>query len=135
MFAREYIHRHHEGLRWATVLLLAALVALLLATVATGVVPDKPDEGPVITFVVSPSFGVFRGAEYPGATPFVSVGTEVEPNTVVGVIESAYSQSYEMVVRAGVKGTIVEVLATDGEMVTLGQPLFKVECQMPPKTD
>ena len=68
--------------------------------------------------------GTFYRAEAPGAAPFVDVGTRVEPDTVVCLIEVMKMMNS---VAAGVSGTVVEVYAQNGEVVEHGDPLFRVE--------
>jgi acetyl-CoA carboxylase biotin carboxyl carrier protein len=73
--------------------------------------------------VVSPMLGTFYRAQAPGASPFVDVGTRVEPDTVVCLIEVMKMMNS---VPAGVAGTIVEVCAENAQLVEDGAPLFQV---------
>jgi acetyl-CoA carboxylase biotin carboxyl carrier protein len=68
--------------------------------------------------------GTFYRAEGPGMAPFVDVGTRVEPDTVVCIIEIMKMMNS---VPAGVAGTIVEVCAEDAQLVGDGETLFRVE--------
>ena len=68
--------------------------------------------------------GIFYRAPAPGATPFVDLGERVDEATVVGLIEVMKMMN---AVPAGVAGTIVEVCATNAEVVEYGAPLFRVE--------
>jgi acetyl-CoA carboxylase biotin carboxyl carrier protein len=72
----------------------------------------------------APMLGTFYRAEAPGATPFVDVGTEVEPGTVVCLIEVMKMMNS---IQAGVAGTIVEVCAENAQLVQYGDPLFRVQ--------
>ena len=83
--------------------------------------PAAEDAGDVIA---SPMLGTFYRAHAPGAAPFVDVGSIVEPDTLVGIIEVMKMMNS---VHAGVSGTIVEVCAENGELVEHGSPLFRVE--------
>ncbi|MGZ4201483.1 MAG: acetyl-CoA carboxylase biotin carboxyl carrier protein [Thermoleophilaceae bacterium] len=74
--------------------------------------------------VTAPMLGTFYRAEGPGAQPFVEVGAQVEPDTVVCIIEVMKMMNS---VPAGVAGTVTEVLAENAELVEFGQPLFRVE--------
>jgi biotin carboxyl carrier protein len=67
--------------------------------------------------------GTFYRAPKPGAPPFIDVGSPVEENTVVAIIEVMKLMN---TVRAGVRGTVTEVLLTDGALAEFGQPLFRV---------
>jgi acetyl-CoA carboxylase biotin carboxyl carrier protein len=73
--------------------------------------------------VSSPMLGTFYRAQAPGAPPFVDVGTRVEPDTVVCLIEVMKMMNS---VPAGVVGTIVEVCVENAELVENGAPLFQV---------
>jgi acetyl-CoA carboxylase biotin carboxyl carrier protein len=68
--------------------------------------------------------GTFYRAPAPGATPFVDVGTRVDEETVVCLIEVMKMMN---AVPAGVSGTIVEVCAENAAVVEYGAPLFRVE--------
>ena len=63
-------------------------------------------------------------APEPGAPPFVTVGQQVTEDTTCGLIEVMKVFNS---VRAGVKGTIVEVVAANGGFVEFGQTLFIVK--------
>ena len=72
----------------------------------------------------APMLGTFYRAEAPGATPFVDVGAQVEPDTIVCLIEVMKMMNS---IPAGVSGTIAEICAENGELVEYGEPLFRVE--------
>ncbi|MEJ0005743.1 MAG: biotin/lipoyl-containing protein, partial [Steroidobacteraceae bacterium] len=63
---------------------------------------------PDIQNLPSPLLGTFYRAPKPGAPPFVQVDAQVEADTIVGIIEVMKLMN---TVRAGVRGTVVEVLA------------------------
>lgn len=73
--------------------------------------------------ITAPIVGTFYRAPAPGAPPFVTEGTTVEPDTVVGLIEVMKMMNP---IPAGVAGTIVEVCAANAEPVEFGTPLFRV---------
>ena len=72
----------------------------------------------------SPMLGTFYRAERPGADPFVDVGTEVDPDTIVAIIEVMKMMNS---VPAGITGTIAEVCCDNASLVEYGQPLFRVD--------
>jgi acetyl-CoA carboxylase biotin carboxyl carrier protein len=72
----------------------------------------------------SPMLGTFYRAERPGADAFVDVGTEVEPDTIVAIIEVMKMMNS---VPAGITGTIAEVCCDNASLVEYGQPLFRVD--------
>ncbi len=68
--------------------------------------------------------GTFYRSPSPGAEPYVSVGSEVEADTVVCIIEAMKVMNE---IKAEVSGRIVEILVEDVEPVEYGQVLFLVE--------
>jgi acetyl-CoA carboxylase biotin carboxyl carrier protein len=77
-----------------------------------------------MTAVTAPILGTFYVAPEPGAPPFVKVGQQVTEDTTCGLIEVMKVFNS---VRAAVKGTIVEVVAQNGQFVEFGQALFIVK--------
>lgn len=73
--------------------------------------------------IAAPLKGIFYRAPRPGAPPFVEVGSHVEEDTVVAIIEVMKLMHS---VQAGVRGTIVQVCVENGDAVERGQPLFLV---------
>lgn len=78
---------------------------------------------PNVYEVPSPLLGTFYRAPKPGAPPFVEVGAQVEEETVVGILEVMKLMN---TVRAGVRGTVVEILVADGALAEYGQTLMRV---------
>ena len=74
--------------------------------------------------VAAPMAGAFYLSPTPGAMPFAPVGARVRAGDVLCIIESM-KMMHEIPSEVG--GRISEVLAVDGEPVTAGQPLFRVE--------
>ncbi len=74
--------------------------------------------------VTAPILGTFYVAPEPGAPPFVTVGQQVTEDMTCGLIEVMKVFNS---VRAGVKGTIVEVVAANGSFVEFGQALIIVK--------
>jgi acetyl-CoA carboxylase biotin carboxyl carrier protein len=72
----------------------------------------------------APMLGVFYRAPSPGAPPFVDVGTRIERDTIVCVIEVMKMMNS---VPAGVAGTIAEIHVENAEAVEYGQPLFRFD--------
>jgi acetyl-CoA carboxylase biotin carboxyl carrier protein len=81
----------------------------------------QPD--PSVMDVPSPLLGTFYRAPKPGAPPFIEVGSLVEKETIVGIIEVMKLMN---TVRAGVQGRVIDILARDGTLVEYGEPLLKV---------
>jgi acetyl-CoA carboxylase biotin carboxyl carrier protein len=74
-------------------------------------------------FIESPMVGTYYTSRAPDAPPLVTVGSVVNPGTIVCIIEA---MKVFTDIPAGVSGTIVEVLAKNGQAVEYGQPLFRV---------
>jgi acetyl-CoA carboxylase biotin carboxyl carrier protein len=74
--------------------------------------------------IEAPMLGTFYRASAPGEQPFVDVGSEVDADTVVCLIEVMKMMNS---IKAGVAGTVVEVCADNAQLVEYGEPLFRVE--------
>ncbi|RZO58380.1 MAG: acetyl-CoA carboxylase biotin carboxyl carrier protein [Limisphaerales bacterium] len=107
----------------APVILPAAAVpvAAAPAPAAPATAPPPAPEGPEVK---SPMIGTFYRSPSPDADSFVEVGSVVEPDTVVCIIEAMKVMNE---IKAEVKGTIAEVLLEDGKPVEYGQALFRIE--------
>ena len=73
--------------------------------------------------VRSPLLGVFYRAPKPGEPAFVEVGSRVEEDTIVGIIEVMKLMNSA---RAGIAGEVIEIRAANGEMVEHGEVLMLV---------
>ncbi len=84
-----------------------------------------PAAAPAPTTVVieSPMVGTYYSSSAPDAPMFVSVGSVVQSNTIVCIIEA---MKVFTDIPAGVSGTIAEILVKNGQAVEFGQPLFRV---------
>ena len=78
---------------------------------------------PGTVVIPAPLMGRFYPRPEPGAELYVSVGSEVQEDTVVGLIEV---MKLFNTVQAGVRGVITEVCAPEGEFLEYGSPLFRV---------
>jgi acetyl-CoA carboxylase biotin carboxyl carrier protein len=74
--------------------------------------------------ITSPIVGTFYAKPSPDSEPFVEIGSQVEPQTVVCIIEAMKVMNE---IKADTSGTIVEAFVTDGQAVEYGQVLFKVK--------
>ena len=78
---------------------------------------------PAEAAITAPMLGTFYRASAPGEQPFVEVGDEVEPDTVVCLIEVMKMMN---AIPAGVSGRIAEVCAENAQLVEFGAPLFRI---------
>jgi len=81
---------------------------------------------PGMVAVRPPLVGTFYRAPKPGAAPFVEVGSQVEENTVVAIIETMKLMNS---VRAGVRGTVVEIRAQNADFVEQDAVLMVVRAE------
>lgn len=88
---------------------------------------DMPVNGNVSNYdheIVSPMVGTFYSSPDPDSDPFVTVGSHVDSNSVVCIVEAMKLFNE---IEAEVSGEIVEILVDNGELVEYGQPLFRVK--------
>ena len=72
--------------------------------------------------ITSPMLGTFYRAPKPGSAPFVEIGSVVDEDTVIAIIEVMKLMN---TVRAGVKGVITEILPADEALVEFGEVLMR----------
>lgn len=89
----------------------------------TSVAQPAPPTDPNLQDVASPLLGTFYRAPKPGAPPFVEVGSVVEEDTVIAIIEVMKLMN---TVRAGVRGTVTEIFVADGVLVEYEQALLRI---------
>src|SRR5437588_1823899 len=82
-----------------------------------------PTEASSFKDIVSPMVGTFYRAASPDASPFVDVGTKVNEDTVVCIIEAMKVMNE---IKAETSGVIAEVVADNSKPVQFGQVLFRV---------
>jgi acetyl-CoA carboxylase biotin carboxyl carrier protein len=108
----------------------AAAVAAAPLTAATPVPapPELKPAGPEPTAnhaeIKSPMLGTFYRASAPDAPPFVELGSHVEGDTIVCIIEAMKVFNE---IAAETRGKIVAILVDNGQPVEYGQPLFRVD--------
>jgi acetyl-CoA carboxylase biotin carboxyl carrier protein len=73
--------------------------------------------------IKSPMIGTFYRSPSPESASYVEVGSEVNVDTVVSIIEAMKVMNE---IKAEVKGVITQILVENGKPVEFGQPLFKV---------
>ena len=82
-----------------------------------------PAEEEKLHEVKSPIVGTFYESPSPGAPPFVKVGDTVEAGQVLCIVEAMKLMNE---IEADVAGEIVKRIASSGQPVEYGQPLFLV---------
>jgi acetyl-CoA carboxylase biotin carboxyl carrier protein len=85
---------------------------------------ELPAEASQHKEIKSPMVGTFYAASSPEAAPYVAVGQEITPDTVVCIIEAMKVMNE---IKAEISGVIAEVCAENGKPVQFGQALFRVK--------
>ena len=73
--------------------------------------------------IKSPMIGTFYRAPSPESTNYVEIGSEVNQDTVVCIIEAMKVMNE---IKAEVRGVITEILIDNAKPVEFGQPIFKI---------
>ncbi len=116
---------------WTQTLEVTATPNVIAPAVALAVIEEHPDQAPAkatahghLLDVHSTLPGTFYRAPQPGAPPFVEVGTAVDANTVVCIIETMKLMNS---VRAGVRGTIAGICLADAQFAVPGTVLMRIQ--------
>ncbi len=91
------------------------------ARTAAGAAAPAPVD-PNVRDITSPMLGTFYRAPKPGAAPFVEIGSAVDEESVIAIIEVMKLMN---TVRAGVKGVVTEILPADEALVEFGEVLMR----------
>jgi len=89
--------------------------------------PTEPEEKKAeeeLIEIKSQIVGTFYTAPSPDSDPYVQVGSEVNPDTVVCIIEAMKVMNE---IKAEVSGIIARILVANGQAVEYDQVLFKVK--------
>ena len=83
---------------------------------------DSPSPDAGLSDITSPMLGTFYRAPKPGSAPFVEIGSVVDVDSVIAIIEVMKLMN---TVRAGVRGVITEILPADETLVEFGDVLMR----------
>jgi acetyl-CoA carboxylase biotin carboxyl carrier protein len=111
-----------KGLGDQPIAMSTAAPAVANGPAAAGAAPTSA-ESASLKDIVSPMVGTFYRAGSPDASPFVDVGTKVNEDTVVCIIEAMKVMNE---IKAETSGVITEVMAENSKPVQFGQVLFRV---------
>jgi acetyl-CoA carboxylase biotin carboxyl carrier protein len=105
--------------------MVAPQLAVQAAAPAAAIEPpaDDQDQIPEGESVLSPMVGTFYGATSPEAEPFVKLGQTVGIGDTLCIIEAMKMFNQ---IEADVSGTVVAILAENGQPVEYDQPLFVI---------
>ena len=99
-------------------------MAMPMAQAALPAAPAPAVPAPVNeTEVKSPMIGTFYRSPAPDAAPYVDVGVEVGPDTVVCIIEAMKVMNE---IKAECRGVITAILSESAKPVEFGQALFRI---------
>lgn len=90
------------------------------AASAKGSAPEDQD----LHNIPSPIVGTFYRSRSPNADPFVTVGSSVEADTVVCIIEAMKLMNE---IQAEAAGVVAKIYVENGQPVEYGQPLFGIK--------
>jgi acetyl-CoA carboxylase biotin carboxyl carrier protein len=74
--------------------------------------------------IPSPIVGTFYRSASPNSDPFVKIGSSVEPDSVVCIIEAMKLMNE---IQAETSGEVVKIYVENGQPVEYGQPLFGIK--------
>jgi acetyl-CoA carboxylase biotin carboxyl carrier protein len=87
---------------------------------------EAASEDQDLHLIKSPIVGTFYRAPSPTAESFVRIGSQVEPATVVCIIEAMKLMNE---IQAETSGEVVKIYVENGQAVEYGQPLFGLKTQ------
>jgi acetyl-CoA carboxylase biotin carboxyl carrier protein len=87
---------------------------------------EAASEDQDLHIITSPIIGTFFRSPSPTAESFVRIGSNVEPNTVVCIIEAMKLMNE---IQAETTGEVVKIYVENGQAVEYGQPLFGIKAQ------
>ncbi len=91
------------------------------AAPAAATAPAEPEEK--LHEVKSPIVGTFYDTPSPGSPPFVKIGDQVEVGQILCIVEAMKLMNE---IECDVAGEVVKRIATTGQPVEYGQPLFAI---------
>jgi acetyl-CoA carboxylase biotin carboxyl carrier protein len=91
--------------------------------------PGAPAETPAsedqnVKIIPSPIVGTFYRSPSPTADPFIKIGSVVEPDSIVCIIEAMKLMNE---IQADISGEVVKIYVENGQPVEYGQPLFGIK--------
>ena len=117
----EDLPNHSDAVRRANIALSRAKESEASLSGAKSQGEDKSAEPGI--YVTSPMVGTYYSSPSPEDPSFVRVGDKIEKNSVVCIIEAMKVMNE---VKAGVSGTVAEVLIESGHPVEFGTKLFRI---------
>jgi acetyl-CoA carboxylase biotin carboxyl carrier protein len=125
-----YFHLEEEGVnlklkKGAELVQVAqAPAAAPVAVAAAGATPTDAPAEPAGTAIAAPMVGTFYHSSSPESAAYVSVGDTVSEGQTLCIIEAMKVMNE---IEAETSGTIVAIVAKDGEPVQFGDTLFRIQ--------
>jgi acetyl-CoA carboxylase biotin carboxyl carrier protein len=116
--AAPVLHATPQGQQSASAAMTAAPAGAAQPTQAA------PAEEESLHVIISPIVGTFYRAPSPNAEPFIRLGSHVDPDSVVCIIEAMKLMNE---IQAETSGEIAKIYVENGQPVEYGQPLFGVK--------
>jgi acetyl-CoA carboxylase biotin carboxyl carrier protein len=85
---------------------------------------EAPKPKPNEHVITAPMVGTFYASPSPGAKAFVEIGDEIKVGQVLCIIEAMKMMNQ---IEADKAGRVTSIMASNGDPVEFGQPLFVVE--------
>jgi acetyl-CoA carboxylase biotin carboxyl carrier protein len=85
---------------------------------------EAASEDQDLQIITAPIVGTFYRASSPTADSFVRIGSQVEPSTIVCIIEAMKLMNE---IQAETTGEVVKIYVENGQAVEYGQPLFGIK--------
>jgi acetyl-CoA carboxylase biotin carboxyl carrier protein len=102
----------------------AAVAPAATPAATAGGAPTAPARRANEHVVAAPMVGTFYASASPGSKPFVEIGTEVKEGQVLCIIEAMKMMNQ---IESDKTGKVTAIMATNGDPVEFGQPLFVIE--------
>jgi acetyl-CoA carboxylase biotin carboxyl carrier protein len=102
----------------------AAAAAAGVGSGAAAPAAEAPKPKPNEHVITAPMVGTFYASPSPGAKAFVEIGDEIKVGQVLCIIEAMKMMNQ---IEADKAGRVTSIMASNGDPVEFGQPLFVVE--------
>jgi acetyl-CoA carboxylase biotin carboxyl carrier protein len=102
----------------------APVAAAAAGAAAAAPAAEAPKPKPNEHVITAPMVGTFYASPSPGAKAFVEIGDEIKLGQVLCIIEAMKMMNQ---IEADKAGRITSIMASNGDPVEFGQPLFVVE--------
>ena len=110
--------------QYAPAIAAAAPPSMAISAASIPAPASPPGDGPNIVVIKSPMVGTFYTKPNPNSDTFVKVGSIIEAETTVCIIEAMKVFNE---IPAEMRGKVIAVFVENGQPVEFGKPLFKID--------